>query len=123
MKPRIYHNPRCSKSRATLELLRTHGIEPEIIEYLKTPPGRERLVELIAAMGMPVRDLLRQKGSPYDELGLGDDRWSDDELIDFMVEHPILMNRPVVVTERGAALCRPKERVYALIGRQPPENG
>ena len=116
----IYHNPKCGTSRNTLAILRDAGIEPEVIEYLKTPPGRERLVELIAAMNMPVRDLLRQKGSPYDALGLDDDRWTDDELIDFMVAHPILMNRPVVVTDRGAALCRPKEKVYALIGREPP---
>lgn len=119
----IYHNPDCGTSRNTLAILRDAGIEPEVIEYLKTPPGRQRLVELMAAMDMPVRDLLRQKGSPYDELGLGDDRWTDDELIDLMVAHPILMNRPVVVTELGTALCRPKEMVYPLIGRQPPEDG
>lgn len=118
----IYHNPNCGTSRNTLAILRDAGIEPDVVEYLKTPPGRERLVELIAAMDMPVRDLLRQKGSPYDELGLGDDKWTDDELIDFMVAHPILMNRPVVVTDQGAALCRPKEKVYALIGRKPPED-
>ncbi|MEM9104025.1 MAG: arsenate reductase (glutaredoxin) [Pseudomonadota bacterium] len=116
----IYHNPKCGTSRNTLAILRDAGIEPEIIEYLKTPPGRERLVELIRLMDIPVRDLLRQKGSPYDELELADDRWTDDELIDFMVAHPILMNRPVVVTEQGAALCRPKEKVYALIGKEPP---
>ncbi len=119
----IYHNPNCGTSRNTLAILRDAGIEPQVIEYLKTPPGRERLVALIAAMDVPVRDLLRQKGSPYDELGLAEDRWTDDQLIDFMVEHPILMNRPVVVTELGTALCRPKEKVYALIGRQPPEDG
>lgn len=118
----IYHNPQCGTSRNTLAILRDAGIEPDVIEYLKTPPGRERLVELIAAMDMPVRDLLRQKGSPYEELSLGDDKWTDDELIDFMVAHPILMNRPVVVTDRGVALCRPKEKVYALIGRKPPED-
>ena len=116
----IYHNPRCSTSRNTLAILRDAGIEPQVIEYLKSPPGRERLVELIAAMDMPVRDLLRHKGTPYDALGLDDEKWSDDDLIDFMVAHPILMNRPVVVSERGAALCRPKEKVYALIGEQPP---
>ena len=116
----IYHNPDCGTSRNTLAILRDAGIEPEIIEYLKTPPGRERLVELVAAMGMPVRDLLRRKSSPYDDLGLDDGKWTDDELIDFMVDHPILMNRPVVVTGLGTALCRPKEKVYALIGRQQP---
>jgi len=123
MRVTIYHNPACGTSRNTLAILRNAGIEPQVIEYLKTPPGRERLVALIAAMDMPVRDLLRQKGSPYDELGLAEDRWTDDELIDFMVAHPILMNRPVVVTELGTALCRPKEKVYPLIGRHPPEDG
>ncbi len=111
----IYHNPKCGTSRNTLAMIRQSGVEPEVIEYLKTPPGREKLVELIAAMGIPVRDLLRQKGTPYDELGLGDPKWSDDELIDFMVEHPILMNRPVVVTPKGAALCRPSEKVLELL--------
>ena len=111
----IYHNPKCGTSRNTLALIREAGIEPEIVEYLKTPPGRDRLVELISKMGIPVRDLLRQRGTPHDELGLGDDKWSDDELIDFMVEHPILMNRPVVVTDKGAALCRPPDRVKDLL--------
>jgi len=115
MRVTIYHNPKCGTSRNTLALIREAGIEPEIVEYLKTPPGRGRLVELISKMGIPVRDLLRQRGTPYDELGLGDDKWSDDELIDFMVEHPILMNRPVVVTDKGAALCRPPDRVKDLL--------
>ena len=115
MRVTIYHNPKCGTSRNTLALIREAGIEPEIVEYLKTPPGRDRLVELISKMGIPVRDLLRQRGTPYDELGLGDDKWSDDELIDFMVEHPILMNRPVVVTDKGAALCRPPDRVKDLL--------
>ncbi|MCY6382732.1 arsenate reductase (glutaredoxin) [Hoeflea prorocentri] len=112
----IYHNPKCGTSRNTLAMIRQAGIEPEVIEYLKTPPGREKLVELIAAMDIPVRDLLRQKGTPYDELGLGEDKWTDDQLIDFMVEHPILMNRPVVVSEHGTALCRPSEKVLDLLG-------
>ena len=112
----IYHNPKCGTSRNTLAMIRQAGIEPEIVEYLKAPPGRDKLVALIAAMDIPVRDLLRQKGTPYDELGLGGDRWTDDQLIDFMVEHPILMNRPVVVSQHGAALCRPSEKVIDLLG-------
>lgn len=111
----IYHNPACGTSRNTLAMIRQSGVEPEVIEYLKTPPGRDKLVELIAAMDMPVRDLLRRKGTPYDELGLDDPEWSDDQLIDFMVEHPILMNRPVVVTQKGTALCRPSEKVLELL--------
>ena len=111
----IYHNPKCGTSRNTLAMIRQSGEEPEIIEYLKTPPSREKLVELTAAMGIAPRDLLRRKGTPYDELGLDDPKWSDDQLIDFMVEHPILMNRPIVVTEKGAALCRPKEKVLELL--------
>ncbi len=111
----IYHNPACGTSRNTLAMIRQSGVEPEVIEYLKTPPGREKLVALIAAMDMPVRDLLRRKGTPYDELGLDDPKWSDDQLIDFMVEHPILMNRPVVVTKKGTALCRPSEKVLELL--------
>ena len=111
----IYHNPACGTSRNTLAMIRQSGVEPEVIEYLKTPPGRDKLVELIAAMDMPVRDLLRRKGTPYDELGLDDPKWSDDQLIDFMAEHPILMNRPVVVTEKGTALCRPSEKVLELL--------
>ncbi|MEO4043975.1 arsenate reductase (glutaredoxin) [Hoeflea sp. CAU 1731] len=111
----IYHNPACGTSRNTLAMIRQSGVEPEVIEYLKTPPGRDKLVELIAAMDMPVRDLLRRKGTPYDELGLDDPKWSDDQLIDFMVEHPILMNRPVVVTQNGTALCRPSEKVLELL--------
>lgn len=115
MQVTIYHNPNCGTSRNALAMIREAGIEPEIVEYLKTPPGRERLVELISAMDIPVRDLLRRKGTPYDELGLDDEKWSDDELIDFMVEHPILMNRPVVVTGLGTALCRPSETVLDLL--------
>ena len=96
-------------------MIRQSGEEPEIIEYLKTPPSREKLVELIAAMGIAPRDLLRRKGTPYEELGLDDPKWSDDQLIDFMVEHPILMNRPVVVSPLGAKLCRPSEAVLDIL--------
>ena len=111
----IYHNPKCGTSRNTLAMIRQSGEEPEIIEYLKTPPSRKKLVELIAAMGIAPRDLLRRKGTPYDELGLDDPKWSDDQLIDFMVEHPILMNRPVVVSPLGAKLCRPSEAVLDIL--------
>lgn len=111
----IFHNPACGTSRNTLALIRNSGVEPEVVEYLKTPPGRERLVQLIEAMGVSVRSLLRQKGTPYDELKLDDPRWSDDELIDFMVAHPILMNRPIVVTPLGTRLCRPSEAVLDIL--------
>jgi arsenate reductase len=111
----IYHNPACGTSRNTLAMIRQSGEEPEIIEYLKTPPSRARLTELIAAMGIPTRALLREKGTPYAELGLADSKWSDDELIDFMLAHPILINRPIVVTPKGAKLCRPSEAVLDLL--------
>src|SRR5690606_11759059 len=111
----IYHNPKCGTSRNTLAMIQASGAEPEVIEYLKDPPSRARLVELIAAMKIPVRDLLRRKGTPYDELGLDDPKWSDDELIDFMIEHPILINRPIVVTEKGVRLCRPSETVLEIL--------
>lgn len=111
----IYHNPACGTSRNTLALILNSGAEPEVVEYLKTPPGKERLHELLAAMGIPARELLRQKGTPYEELGLGDPKWKDDELMDFMVQHPILMNRPVVVTPLGAKLCRPSELVLDIL--------
>ncbi len=111
----IYHNPKCGTSRNTLAMIRQSGEEPEIVEYLKTPPTREKLVELIAAMDISPRDLLRQKGTPYDELGLGDPKWTDDELVDFMIEHPILINRPVVVTPLGTRLCRPSEAVLDIL--------
>ncbi|WP_417677081.1 arsenate reductase (glutaredoxin) [Roseibium sp.] len=113
----IYHNPKCGTSRNTLEMIRKAGVEPTVIEYLKTPPSRDELVSLIERMGLPVRDVLRQKGTPYDELGLGEDKWSDDELIDFMMEHPILINRPIVVSEKGVRLCRPSETVLDLLPR------
>ena len=111
----IYHNPSCGTSRNTLAMIRASGVEPEVIEYLKEPPGRARLVELIKAMGISVRALLREKGTPYAALGLADPKWSDDELIDFMLAHPILINRPIVVTPKGVALCRPSERVLDLL--------
>ncbi|EAV43078.1 arsenate reductase (glutaredoxin) [Roseibium aggregatum] len=111
----IYHNPNCGTSRNTLEMIRKSGVEPQVIEYLKTPPSREELVDLIARTGLPVRDILRQKGTPYDELGLGEDKWTDDQLIDFMMEHPILINRPIVVSEKGVRLCRPSEKVLDLL--------
>jgi len=111
----IYHNPSCGTSRNTLAMIRQSGEEPEVIEYLKTPPTRARLVELIAAMGMSPRALLREKGTPYAQLGLADPKWSDDELIDAMLAHPILINRPIVVTPKGARLCRPSELVLALL--------
>lgn len=111
----IYHNPACGTSRNTLALIRNSGVEPVVVEYLKTPPGRERLGELVAAMGVPVRDVLRRKGTPYDELQLDDPKWTDDQLLDAMAEHPILMNRPIVQTPLGTRLCRPSERVLDLL--------
>jgi arsenate reductase len=111
----IYHNPQCGTSRNTLALIRNSGVEPVVIEYLKTPPGRAKLVELIAAMGVSVRSVLRQKGTPYDELKLGDPNWTDDQLIDFMDRYPILMNRPIVVTPLGTRLCRPSEVVLDIL--------
>jgi arsenate reductase (glutaredoxin) len=117
----IYHNPACGTSRNTLALLRHAGVEPTVIEYLKTPPSKDTLKALIQAMGISARDLLRRKGTPYDELRLDDPNWTDDDLLDFMVRHPILMNRPVVVTARGTKLCRPSEAVLELLpeGRIP----
>ena len=111
----IYHNPSCGTSRNTLAMIRQSGEEPEVIEYLKTPPSRVRLVELIAAIGTSPRALLREKGTPYAELRLSDPKWSDDELIDAMLAHPILINRPIVATPRGVRLCRPSERVLDLL--------
>lgn len=111
----IFHNPACGTSRNTLALIRNSGAEPEVIEYLKTPPGKPRLEALVQSLGLPVRALLRQKGTPYDELGLGDPAWTDAQLIDFMVEHPILMNRPIVVTPLGTRLCRPSEVVLEIL--------
>ena len=111
----IYHNPACGTSRNTLAMIRQSGEEPEVIEYLTNPPSRAKLVELIKAMGIPVRALLRKKGTPYAELGLADPKWSDDQLLDFMLDHPILINRPIVVTPKGTKLCRPSEAVLDLL--------
>ncbi len=111
----IYHNPACGTSRNTLAMIRQSGEEPEVIEYLKTPPSREKLVELIAAMGISPRELLRQKGTPYAELELDAPRWSDGELIDFMIALPILINRPIVETPLGTKLCRPSEAVLDIL--------
>ena len=111
----IYHNPACGTSRNTLAMIRQSGCEPEIVEYLKTPPTRDQLVALIVAMGATPRQILREKGTPYAELDLGNLRWSDDELIDFMMAHPILINRPIVVKPKGVRLCRPSETVLDLL--------
>lgn len=111
----IYHNPACGTSRNTLAMIRQSGEEPEVIEYLKTPPDEETLRRLIRDMGLAPRDLLRRKGTPYDDLGLDDPKWSDDELIAFMLEHPILMNRPIVVAPKGTRLCRPSEAVLDIL--------
>ncbi|MFM5781595.1 glutaredoxin-dependent arsenate reductase [Aeromonas caviae] len=111
----LYHNPECGTSRNTLALIRNSGVEPTIIHYLETPPSRDELVALIATMGMPVRDLLRKNVSPYEALGLAEDRFSDDELIDAMLAHPILINRPIVVTPLGTRLCRPSEVVLDIL--------
>ena len=111
----IFHNPACGTSRNTLGLIRHAGIEPVVVEYLKAPPSRTELRALLAAMGMTVREILREKGTPYGELGLDDPRWSDDQLLDFIEQHPILLNRPVVRTPLGTALCRPSETVLELL--------
>jgi arsenate reductase len=111
----IYHNPDCGTSRNTLAMIRQSGAEPEVIEYLKTPPSRDRLIELISAMGVTTRELLREKGTPYDELGLNDQKWTDDELLGFMLAHPILINRPIVETPLGTRLCRPSEVVLDIL--------
>jgi len=111
----IYHNPNCGTSRNVLGLIRNAGIEPTIIEYLKAPPDRKTLLDLIARMGIRVRELLRRKGSPYDELGLDDPKWTDDQLIDAMLANPILINRPIVLTSFGVKLCRPSETVLEIL--------
>lgn len=111
----IYHNPACGTSRNTLSLIRNSGAEPEVIEYLKTPPNKARLLELLKAMNISPRALLRQKGTPFDELGLGEPKWTDDELVEFMLQHPILINRPIVVTPLGTKLCRPSEAVLDIL--------
>ncbi|MEP9349989.1 arsenate reductase (glutaredoxin) [Xanthobacter sp. KR7-225] len=114
----IYHNPQCGTSRNTLAMIRNSGIEPHVIEYLKTPPSRTMLVELVARMGVPLRALLREKGTPYAELGLGDPALTDAQLLDAMMAHPILINRPIVVSPKGVRLCRPSEQVLDLL---PPQ--
>lgn len=111
----IYHNPACGTSRNTLALIRATGTEPEVIEYLKTPPSREELKALVARIGVPVRDVMRRKGTPYDELGLDDPSLTDDQLIDAMQAHPILINRPIVVTPKGVRLARPSEVVLEVL--------
>lgn len=117
----IFHNPSCGTSRNTLALIRNSGVEPQVVLYLESPPSKERLKQLILDMGIPVRDVLRQKGTPYDELNLDNEKWSDDELLDFMVAHPLLINRPIVVTPLGTKLCRPSELVLDILGN--PQKG
>lgn len=124
----IYHNPDCGTSRNTLAMIRQSGIEPTVIEYLVTPPDRATLADLMRRAGLTPRQLLREKGTPYSELGLADPGWTDDALIDQMLAHPILINRPLVVTDRGVRLCRPSEVVLeilhnAAIGRFTKEDG
>ena len=116
----VYHNPDCGTSRNTLAMIRNAGVEPHVVEYLKTPPSRALLTQLIARMGIPVRALLRVKGTPYADLGLGDPALSDEQLLDAMMAHPILINRPIVVSPRGVKLCRPSEAVLDLL---PPQQG
>ena len=111
----IFHNPSCGTSRNTVALLRHAGLEPDVVDYLKTPPSRDELKALLKAMGMSVRSLLRRKGTPYDELGLDDAKWSDEQLLDFMQQHPILMERPIVRTPLGTKVCRPSEEVLELL--------
>jgi arsenate reductase len=116
----IYHNPDCGTSRNTLAMIRNAGVEPHVIEYLKTPPSRDMLTRLIARMGISARELLREKGTPYAERGLGDPALSEAQLLDAMMAHPILMNRPIVVSPKGVRLCRPSEDVLDLL---PPQRG
>ena len=116
----IYHNPDCGTSRNALAMIRASGEEPVVVEYLKNPPTREKLEALIDAMGISVRELLREKGTPYHELGLDQFNWGDAELIDFMMAHPILINRPIVETPRGTKLCRPSELVLDLLDKPVP---
>jgi arsenate reductase len=111
----IYHNPACGTSRNVLAMIRERGVEPKIIEYLKTPPSAAKLKSLLSQMGISARDLLRKRGTPYDELGLDDPKWSEAELVDFMVKHPILIERPVVETSKGTRLCRPKEKALEIL--------
>lgn len=115
----IYHNPSCGTSRNTLSMIRASGEEPVVVEYLQKPPSRDRLVALIAAMGITPRQLLREKGTPYAALGLDDPALTDDQIIDAMMAHPILINRPIVETAKGTRLCRPSEAVLDLLDRPP----
>ena len=112
---KIFHNPKCGTSRNTLALSRNSGVEPEVVLYLETPPSKEQLKRLISDMSIPVRDVLRQKGTPYEELDLANEKWSDEDLLDFMIAHPILINRPIVVTPIGTKLCRPSEVVLDIL--------
>ncbi len=114
----LYHNPNCGSSRKTLALLREQGFEPQVVEYLKTPPDKPALKKLAKGLPGAARDLLRQRGTPYDELDLGNPKWSEDELLDFIVQHPILLNRPVVATDRGVRVCRPPETVMEILPGQ-----
>ena len=116
----IYHNPQCGTSRNTLAMIRQSGVEPTIVEYLKTPPSHDTLQQLVARMGVPVRDILRQKGTPYDALDLGNPKWTDAQLLDFIGQHPCLLNRPIVVTSLGARLCRPSEQVLEILPQPLP---
>jgi len=111
----IYHNPACGTSRNVLSMIRERGVEPKIVEYLRTPPSVAKLKSLLAQMGISARELLRKRGTPYAELGLDDSKWSEADLIDFMVKHPILIERPIVETPKGVRLCRPKERALEIL--------
>ncbi|WP_310613857.1 arsenate reductase (glutaredoxin) [Limnohabitans sp.] len=117
----IFHNSNCGTSRNTLALIRNSGVEPEVILYLETPPSKEQLKKVISDMSIPVRDVLRQKDTPYDELDLGNAKWSDEQLMDFMMAHPVLINRPIVVTPIGTKLCRPSELVLDIL--ENPQRG
>ncbi len=116
----IYHNPACGTSRNTLALIRNAGVEPHVIEYLKTPPSRTMIVDLVKRIGVPLREVIREKGTPFAELGLGDPSVSDDVLLDAIEANPVLLNRPIVVTPKGVRLCRPSEEVIDLL---PPQRG
>lgn len=111
----IYHNPACGTSRNTLALLEHHGLAPRVIEYLKAPPSRAEILDFVALSGLPLRSFLREKGTPFHDLGLGDETLTDEALLDAIAAHPILLNRPVVVTDTAAALCRPSEKVLDLL--------
>lgn len=117
----IYHNPKCGTSRNTLEMIRNSGVDPVVVEYLKDPPTRQELRDLISRMGVTVRDILRQKGTPYDELDLGNPKWNDEDLLDFIEQHPVLINRPIVSTPKGVRLCRPSEVVLDIL--ENPQKG